>query len=60
MERVRVRCTESRLVADDSYHAGEEYEITRERAERYAAYFEVIAPVLDSPRTRMKPVPENK
>lgn len=65
MVMVRVRCRQSRLIADDSYTAGEEYVMDAERAEKYAARedFVILGSVDESapaPAIKMRKAPENK
>ena len=48
-ESVWVRCRETRHVGEDLYLAGNDYVMTRTRADRYAAYFRILRDVADDP-----------
>lgn len=57
---VTARCLISRMIADDTYSAGETYTMDAARAARYAAlgYFNVLGPAPAD--AKMKAAPENK
>lgn len=68
-DRVTARCILSRQIGDDLYTAGETYEMERERATRYALYFQVLPEPSPAPEAKdqgpgedkqRKPRPENK
>ncbi len=47
---MRVLCTQSRRVGDDSYEAGGEYEVSPGRAASYPAYFRALGEPEPAPK----------
>tara|TARA_R100000322_G_scaffold114578_1_gene73593 strand:- start:3406 stop:3603 length:198 start_codon:yes stop_codon:yes gene_type:complete len=50
---MKVKCIVSRRIADDDYQLGQEYNVTKERVEKYPSSFEVI-PVIEKPKQSAK------
>jgi hypothetical protein len=52
---MKVKCIISRRIADDDYQLGQEYNVSKERVEKYPSSFEVIPePITVKPKQSAK------
>ena len=52
---MKVKCIISRRIADDDYQLGQEYNVTKERIEKYPNSFKVLeVPVVNKPKQSAK------